>query len=410
VAKQGRGAARRQQRRQAIQRRRRLRRSIVIGGAVIVIGGVGALVAVGGSHSSNNVPVSGNRIGSRAVGGKAVAIGTVPDAYQIVYRVDGGGRGVVTTARLMVKRPFDARQETLGGPPPGHDVSGVTIQTLGRFRTQIGTQDPTVYATPPAPASLDLRPEAALSAVLKGDLLVRRERRVVAGRPCQVYRSAESLGGGPVTAWKPTSKTWTDTCIDGTGLVLETVSVEKGKVLNRRVAINVTINPVLDDTLFAAGDQTVPPKKGGGSFQKLDPSSRLPGRFWDLPQPPAGFTFAGRYAARPPQPDVFSDPTRIGELIGGVSDVYTSGNSVIIVDQGATLGGGKPFGAEPTAQAVDLGQLGAGQLVLSLGGSEARVDLGKGTYVRVSGTVDPSVLVDVARRLVPGPGGSLVIG
>jgi hypothetical protein len=110
VAKQGRGAARRQQRRQAIQRRRRLRRSIVIGGAVIVIGGVGALVAVGGSHSSNNVPVSGNRIGSRAVGGKAVAIGTVPDAYQIVYRVDGGGRGVVTTARLMVKRPFDARQ------------------------------------------------------------------------------------------------------------------------------------------------------------------------------------------------------------------------------------------------------------------------------------------------------------
>ena len=54
--------------------------------------------------------------------------------------------------------------------------------------------------------------------------------------------------------------------------------------------------------------------------------------------------------------------------------------------------------------------IGAGQLVLSVGGSEARVDLGKGSYVRVTGTVDPSVLVDVARRLVPGPGGSLVIG
>ena len=115
----------------------------------------------------------------------------------------------------------------------------------------------------------------------------------------------------------------------------------------------------------------------------------------------------GRYLSRPPQPDLVNNVNRERDLVGGVNDVYVNGVDVVVVDQGATLGGDHPFASDPTATPVDLGSLGRGEVIESLGSSVVRIDLGHGNYVRVAGTVAPSVLIDVARSLVAGPGGTL---
>jgi hypothetical protein len=385
------------------------RRTAAALAAAVAIGGAGvALASMGGdAPGANNVPTTGNRLGSRVVDGPHVVPGPGPQAYAITYRVDGGGRGIVTTELLRVRRPFDARMDAFAGPPPGHGDASVTIETLGRFESHPAGQNSLVLAQPPTSPAFDLRPQAFLQAAVDRGLLQRREHRVIAGRACDTYRSREDLAAGAIMPSRAGDNAWTDTCIDADGLVLESVRVEKRVVLHRRVAMSVDLAPQLDDQLFVTGEQTVPPNKGGGSFRVLDASSRLPGRFWDLNDPPAGFTHQGRYLARPPQPDVYADLTKIGSLIGGVSDVYRSGADVVVVDQGATLQGAKPFAAEATGAPVDLGALGEGELVLALSGSEVRADLGGGQYVRVGGTLAPDQLIAIARSLTPGPGGTL---
>jgi hypothetical protein len=93
-----------------------------------------------------------------------------------------------------------------------------------------------------------------------------------------------------------------------------------------------------------------------------------------------------------------------------VSDVYVDDrDEVVVVEQGSTLAGGKPFAPEPTATPVDLGSLGRGEQIVSLGASVVRADLGGGAYVRIAGTAPPDRLVELARALVARPGGALTV-
>lgn len=308
------------------------------------------------------------------------------------------------TTVLAVRRPFEGREETRSGPPPGRTTVSATVESLGRF-----TQGSLVLAVPAAPAALDERPQATLVDLVTAGRMQRRERRVVAGRPCQVYRSATDPTTAAPTAWHAGVTTWTDLCLDAKGLVLEKVGVVKGSVAQRRVAVRVEEPAKLADGLFRSSGRPVAVQKGGGAFATLQSDSRLPERFFDLPAAPAGFVHLGRYLSRPPQPELVGNINRERDLIGGVNDVYVKGPEVIVVDQGSTLGGDHPFGADPTATAVDLGALGRGELILSLSASVVRVDLGRGAYVRVAGTVAPSTLVAAARSLVAGPGGTLTV-
>jgi hypothetical protein len=189
--------------------------------------------------------------------------------------------------------------------------------------------------------------------------------------------------------------------------VLEEVDFADGKLLNRRVTVEVEENARMPDRFFRTGKPEANVRQGGGSVRRVDPDSRPPGTFWEPSKGPVGFRRVGRYAVIPPQAG-FGDPAQRSGIIAFTSDVWRHGIDVIVIEQGATLGGSAPFSRDPDARRVRVGALGRGEILYRLRPSEVRVLLKAGRFVRVVGTLTPSRLLAIARSLEKKPGGELV--
>lgn len=347
--------------------------------------------------------------------GRPVAVESTPRTYRIVYRVEnrGGGDLVVETEEVTVRRPFDGRVVDRSGEPPGDDEQSVTVTRFGFFGTDSPRAQPTVLHVPPNPPAGDADPVDALNAAVDLDLAELRERRRIEAveRECHVYRIGGPVAGGPLTPVGGVEGEHTDVCVDASGLVLEEVNVvDDGRVLRRRVAVEVDESPRLDGDVFRGPDAEVPPAdQGGGSTLEVEATSRPPADpFFELPDAPAGFEHRGRYAVIPPQAEAFGDPRQQGQRVAGVSDVYVRGPELLVIDQGGTLGRVDAFEEHPFGREVDGGSLGSDELLLGPRTSEVRVAREGGRYVRVYGTVAPELLLDVIRSLEPRDGGELV--
>lgn len=351
------------------------------------------------------------RDGSRQLsGGAPVEIERIPDSWRIVYRLEeqSGDDVRVSTDRFEVRRPFDSRFETWQGAPPGEELVTTRIAAFARFATRepSGEDDAGSFVVPPRPSPHDIRLDAALEPALDAGLIERRERREVAGRPCQVYRTFQGLGG-PLRVPEDPEVEHVDSCIDDAGLLLEEVRVADGAIVQRRLAVEVEEEPALGDERFRTGTQQVPVQEGGGQVREMVPDSRPPGPFYELTEPPAGYRKLGRFSVVPPQPENFGDPLRIGFRRAGVSDVWVRGVDVVVIDQGGTLQGQAPFEMDPANPTVEIEGLGTGEVIVAGSASEVRVLLSGGRYVQAYGTVAPDELTDLLRRLVEGEGGTL---
>src|SRR5205823_3057828 len=119
----------------------------------------------------------------------------------------------------------------------------------------------------------------------------------------------------------------------------------------------VTVDSEVVDHAFATVGTHIPLKQGGGTILTLAPTSRSPGApFWELAEPPTGFTFLGRFAVVPPQPGA-GPAQRPSNVTTAVDDVYVRGADVIIVER---TEGGSPSQASEGSH-IDLGPLGSGQ-------------------------------------------------
>ncbi len=372
---------------------------------------VGAVVGIGlalGLTALSRRDAGIDRSGSITIGaGKPIVIDRIPNGYRIEYRVEErvGDDIRLSTDRLSVRRPFDSRLETWTGAPPGRALLSTEIATLGRTGNTRGDADEARSDQPPAVAAVDVRLDVSLESAVKDGFLRRRERREVIGRPCQVYRSGARLHAARLQ--QPTKDAYVDSCVDRNGLVLEEVRFADGSGRSRRVAVTVALEPDLADTLFHVGEANLTVPNGGGSTRRVVPTSTPPGEFWQLDAPPEGFALVGRYGVVPPQPENFTDPAREGFRQAGVSDVYTRGTDLIVIDQGGTLRAQPPWTVDPTNAAIDLGAIGAGEVVLTPRGAEVRALTGGGHYVRVFGTLAPDALAAIARQLHQVPGGQL---
>ena len=355
-----------------------------------------ALFAIVAAGSWFLRPRSDPRRGSVAVSGGTVRVGDrVPRSYRIVYRVeDAASAGEASRSELVVHRPFASRSEKI---------------TSAFGRTSFGAAS--VFA-PPGPPSGDLRPDVLLADALRDGYADKRELRRVARRLCRVYRiggSADAVSLPPVaTGAEPT-----DVCVDEAGLVLEEVTFRKtsGDVVRRRVATSVSERPPVTDETFEVSKPEGDPRQIG-SVQELEPDSRLPGgTFWELPKGPKGFELRGRYAVVPAGQPGFNDPASRSSVISFVSEVWTDGPDVLLIDQGATQGAA-PFADDPDAIDVKIGDvkagdLGKGELLYSMAASEVRFITGGARFVRVRGTLPPSKLLAIAKTLDGRPGGPL---
>lgn len=336
-----------------------------------------------------------------------------PSAYHLVYRVTASGQPPYRE-ELWVERPFQSMDVTGSGPA----ASLTIVSRLGAQVLKSGNgAAPTLVRVPVGPPAGDVRIDQVLApAVAAGRLLV-IGRDSVLGRACRVLRSAASLRApGPLLPLRA-GNSYVDSCVDRDGIVLEERDYRNGSPTQLRRAVSLQVGM----TAGAGGDYRLsavptPFDQGGGSFVRLTFSSSPPGVSWYPGRLPAGFVHSGRYDVIPSQPQAFSpdDPQPFGVsglpagLVTELDDAFVRGPDLIVLQQGETAGGAR-FQPPTGGEAVDLGGMGRGQLLLSAGGSVVTAEPEGGSqFVRVSGTVDPSVLLAVARSLRVEPPGTLV--
>jgi hypothetical protein len=331
------------------------------------------------------------RAGSAEDDGPAVRITSIPTTYTATYRVeDRSGRiPVITTERYWVRRPFDSRIETYSSS--GARI-GLRQSTFGDLGNQSPGTQPLHIAVPPSLATGDLRVDAALPAAVSDREVLRRERRRVYGRLCQVYRFGGPVSAGTLTPYKPPSAEYADVCIDAHGIVLEEVWYTADELIRRRIAVRLAVDPPIDDALFAIDL----PRSGPGfqgSVKRISPPRR-----WTI-SAPSGFRSIGTYTVAVPQAAV--PETGGGPSAAPVSttDVYVDGPEVLIVDQDPSLRG-YVQGDDRAARSDDLAPLIGGQLVLDARLNEARGSTPDGSYVRIEATLPASELVKLARSIV----------
>jgi hypothetical protein len=340
---------------------------------------------------------------------------SVPTGYHVVY-AEGVPGAAASTEELWVRRPFESVDQTLSGPPPGDTLFVSTVSRLGHQVLRAGpTAQAVLLNVPVTAAPADVRLDAVYAAARNAHLLQFRRDDVVAGRRCTVLRSAQSLLNSPLLALAAHPNSYVDTCVDETGLILREQIVRDGALATSRTAVSVAVGPAAgDEGAYAMSGVPTPYDQGGGSITRLTPDSLPPGRTWVLPQPPAGFTLRGRYVAVPPQPQAFTAgpgasaaaPGAPTLLVVTLEDVYVRGPDVLVVEQGGTSNNARfapPTGGRP----VDLGVLGPGQLVLAATASSVVAEpAGESKFVRVTGTVDPHLLIQTARALASIDNGS----
>lgn len=377
---------------------------MTLGVGAIVIG----LVAATSQVVAGPVVITGRRGSIPLPSAARVTPGAVPAAYRIVYRVENtaAGRTTVATEEVAVSRPFDGRQVSRDGAPPGRGRTGAQLTTLGRIEVPTaGSQPRLLLQTPPATAGSDIRLDLVLPDLVSARKASPREHRRVIGRNCRVHRFGGPVFAGVLEPYDPKSTTYADACVDGAGLVLEEVWVSKGERLRRKVATELTLGRAVAPRIRIEGT-FLTPKEGGGSVRPVDPASNPIGDSWRLDTVPAGFRFVGRFAVVPPQPAVLEDPTQADNRIAGVTDVWTRGADALILDQGGTVSRVAPFKEDTTQPQVPAGAAGMGRLGLDLRMNEVRVLIKGGRYARVAGTLTPKEIASVANGLRQVTGGT----
>jgi hypothetical protein len=320
-----------------------------------------------------------------------VILGAPPAAYRVTYRVDAGnpvGR-VVRTEILEVARPWQSRLTTKQGPPPGRAVTDVRFGDFGKLDLRPTGQTETVLVLQPDLAAFDLRLDVDLAALVTVHGVEIRERRKVAGRLCQVYRTTSPPQGQTIGKLPSASGDEVDSCVDSRGIILEQLQRFKGRLLIRRRAVRVDLRPrFAPHELDVTAASTVPTSLGGGAIAQLDPASAatVPGATFFLDHPPDGFAFQGHYAVTPSQPPNsggLPERNRRGSFV----DVWVNGPDVLMLDQGGLTYGGDALGVSGLAYEVDAGPLDTAKASPGPRLSQVSIKLPDGRYVRLVGTL-----------------------
>lgn len=379
-------------------RKRKRTLALVACGVVLVV--VATVVAVVATRSS---PASYRPVAFR-----------VPVAYTVRYAVTTAG-STPSTEILSIRRPFDDADVTYAGTQASGTPNLTIVDRLGVQILKAGNGEGSEFRVPAMPAPLDVRADIVVPAGIKAGGLKPKGSRVVLGHRCQVFRSARSLRSGPLLPMTSKS-TYVDSCIDADGIMLRETSVKKSHVVSDHVAVAVSVGAgVADQAPFDLPAAVTPFESGGGAFRALTLDSRPPGSSWALATAPSGYQHLGRFAAVPPQPQLFAGGGQgtgtMGALPGGLvtemDDVYTRGTDAIVLQQGATINGAA-FKPPANAISVDLGRLGRGQLLIAGNVTSIVAEPGNGKqFVRLSATLPPDTVISLMRSLVAQPGGTL---
>lgn len=307
----------------------------------------------------------------------------VPTAYHVVYRAEAydGSDVTVSTEDVTIKRPFDGKVTIREGEPPGSTAQFEGRSQFGVYANLTDAGAAQIAGDAPTVALGDIRLAASLDALVDEGLFVVGDRRRLLDRQCQTYRTGSPVQALKITA--PTVTDYVDVCLDETGLILEEVVIAGDKLAQRLIATSVQLDPALDAAGFAIEGERLPADQGGAVVTEVDRTTAPLAGYWALGAPPAGFTHTGRYLVAGQQSTYV--------------DVYIRGVDLVTVRQGAPA-------AEPQMDAgpgrdVDLGPLGAGQVILRSVGPTLVAHPAGDAFVHVTGTLSPADLETIAESL-----------
>ena len=386
----------------------------VVLGAVVIFANVGSdpddAGSTGGEASGTNETADAAnrpdpadaREGSEVIERDSRLVIDPIDGYRVVYRVDdfAGGSVVTTTEDLRVRRPFDSRMERRFGAPPGTDVSGVEISRFGRLAVPTGEMEALTVDVSPELAASDWRLDPALDGLVRSDVAAVREWREVLDRPCRVHRFGEPLATGDPVPYEAGSRDYADVCISEDGLVLEEVWVTSGKVLRRRLAVQIENDPKLQDADLADPSGELAPERGGGAVEGVDPATNPPYASVRLDGVPNRFRLIGRYAVTAPQ--LGATPSAAGATNVSLVDVWGDGIDVVILEQG---GPELPPVDAPAVSERDVEGVGKVRLRLGLRMNEIRATIASRPF-RLRATLPPTELLEIAKGLHEVPAGT----
>ena len=359
--------------------RRRWLTGLVAVAVVAVVGGALFVASRGDGGPSRDLRAP--RVDG-AVG--PLGISSVPESYRAVYLVEAYDGSTVTesTEEISVRRPFDGRVSIREGEPPGGTVRFEGRSAFGLYANYSDSGVAQVAGDAPTVALGDVRLERTLDDLVARGLFVPGDRHRLLGRECQAYRTGSPLQSLRITA--PTGTDYVDACIDGTGLLLEEVTIAEGRLTQRLTAIEMQTGITPDPATFTIEGERLTPEQGGAEVTEVDRGVAPTSGYWALDTVPAGFTHRGRYLVA-------------GEGSSHV-DVYVRGTDIVTVRQG-------PPAAEPDLSDagkgtdVEVGALGAGQVFVQTIGPTVVAHPGSEAFVHVSGTLSPAELQALAASL-----------
>lgn len=322
-----------------------------------------------------------------------------PVAYRILYRVEAQVAPPFTTRweELTVRRPFESRQVTYADRParplsPGGSGTLATVDHLfliGPDRGPNGIQE--VSGRQPGSPTGDQALAPTLAEAVARDLARPGARRVVAGRVCHDAAFLEPVAG-PIKALRGSDRDLI--CIDGQGLVLREEWTLGGRVVQRKEAVEVSLDPGdLDAAFSSAGASPAP----GSAAPAVTPRPPADPAFPDPPAPP-GFRLATTVGFSLPAPQQLgSGPPAL--LYSSTVWAFARGADSITVEEGTSVEDALPWSDRDPSRAVSLSGR-RGTTVLRNDGPEVRVALEGRRWLRVRGTVRLSELVAYARGLL----------
>ncbi len=361
-------------------------------GIVVLFG----LLAASSWWSRRDNPREGSKIVQTA---DILEVTHVPVTYRAEFRTENraGENLNVTIEKTWVRRPFASRVETW--------KDGTLLSTrqsaFGTLTNESPSSQPLNIAVPPSLSSGDLRVDVALEEALESKTIIRRERREVYGRQCQVYRAGGPILAGDLEKYKPGRGTYADFCVDQSGIVIEEYWVDKGRLLRRRVATSLDVDVSIPDRLLAITTRENPDINRGAVERITEPPSGEGLPLWTLPKTPQGFDSLGRYAVViSDQAYPKSNPLAPSVAPASTSDVYIRGADFVVVDQDPSLGSLLSL-EKRVSRDVDLDDLEEGKLIVDARMNEVRAKTPEGSYIRIFGTLEPDELLELADDLRP---------
>ena len=377
----------------AAEQRRKRRKNLAIGAAAVVILAAAVTAYVIWPEPEVTLELTSPVTARQS---PPLSITNAVTSYNLTYQVQViSDTGVIEhhLEKLSVRRPFDDHVIFYAGETVSDTTEFEVTDNLGLAATSSAGGAPQVQQGLPTAGKTDVRLDVTLDDLVKSEYFTAREQRRVAGRNCTVFRTGRTVESNSVA--KATDTDYVDVCVDESGLMLEEMAVNSGKVSLRILATEIEFEPTFADDVFTINLPPLGTADGAPVLEEIDKDTS-PANLLRLATLPAGFEHKARYVLRE-APAAEAAGAGVAPTKDTYVDVYVNGTKTVVVHQGLTENEPQIDTAE--AQTIDIGLLGEAKLLLGVSGNTVVVNPTGMWFIHINATLPTADIQALAGQL-----------